>query len=125
MNHFNWTMKNQSPVGEESKDLGFGAKVVQQSRSRFLNRDGSFNVVRHGLSVFDSLSPYHSLLTMAWGNFFLAFGLFYLAANVLFAFAYLSCGRGALQGASALSGAERFLEAFFFSVQTFTTIGYG
>lgn len=90
-----------------------------------MNPDGSFNVARHGLSFLESLSLYHSLLTMPWRNFFLTTAGFYLIANLLFAFAYFSCGPGALHGSVAESAGTRFLEAFFFSVQTFTTIGYG
>ena len=48
---------------EDSRDLGFGGRVAEQTRSRFLNRDGSFNVRREGLPFFRSLSAYHALLT--------------------------------------------------------------
>jgi inward rectifier potassium channel len=43
--------------------------------------------------------------------------------NVAFALGYLACGPGALEGTDG--GATSFLDAFFFSVQTFATIGYG
>lgn len=108
-----------------NRDLGFGSVVSQQSRKRLLNRDGSFNVLREGLSPITSLSLYHSLLTMTWPRFLGLIILFYLLMNGGFAMAYLSCGPGALAGATAVTPAERFLESFFFSVQTFATIGYG
>jgi inward rectifier potassium channel len=109
-----------------NRDLGFGSVVSQQSRKRLLNRDGSFNVVREGLSPITSLSLYHALLTITWPRFLGLIILFYLGINGGFAAAYLACGPGALNGAAATATqAERFLESFFFSVQTFATIGYG
>jgi inward rectifier potassium channel len=111
--------------GEDSRDLGFGGRVAQQTHTRFLNRDGSFNVRREGLSFLRSLSAYHALLTISWPRFFLLSALGYFATNAVFAVAYLACGPQALHGASAVGLAPRFGEAFFFSVQTLATIGYG
>jgi len=111
--------------GEDSRDLGFGGRVAQQTRSRFLNRDGSFNVRREGLPFFRSLSAYHALLTMSWPRFFLLSALGYFATNAAFAVAYLLCGPEALNGSKAVGPGPRFAEAFFFSVQTLATIGYG
>jgi inward rectifier potassium channel len=108
-----------------NRDLGFGSVVSQQSRKRLLNRDGSFNVLREGLSPITSLSLYHALLTITWPRFLGLIILFYMVINGGFAAAYLACGPGALTGATAATQADRFLEAFFFSVQTFATIGYG
>ncbi len=110
--------------GDLDRDLGFGSVVSGQSRIRLLNRDGSFNVEREGLNLFTSLSPYHALLTMSWPHFLGLIVLAYLALNLLFAGAYFACGPGALEGVSGVAG-ERFLACFFFSVQTFATIGYG
>ncbi len=109
--------------GDEEKDLGLGSVVAQRSRDRFLNRDGSFNVVRHGLPFLESLSPYHSLLTISWPRFHAVLVGSYLVANAVFAIAYLACGPGALEGAASLG--TGFARAFFFSVETFSTIGFG
>ena len=70
---------------EEIRDLGFGAVVSQEQQIRLLNRDGSFNVTRKGLGYWESLSLYHSMLTMGWAKFFSLLLLGYLAANVIFA----------------------------------------
>ena len=110
---------------EELRDLGFGAVVSRESRQRLLNRDGSFNVVRHGLSFWTSLSLYHALLTMVWWRFFaLIIGL-YALVNGVFAQGYVLCGPGALSGDSGGLAGHEFLRAFFFSVETLSTIGYG
>ena len=49
----------------------------------------------------------------------------YLAINALFGFSYYLCGREAFDGMSAPDGWPRWMECFFFSVQTLGTIGYG
>jgi len=107
------------------RDLGFGAVVSRESRHRLLNRDGSFNVVRGGLDPFASLSLYHFLLTVSWPRFLGLLTGFYFLVNGVFAAAYVACGPGALTGTVGLSAGRRILTAFFFSVQTFATIGYG
>jgi hypothetical protein len=49
----------------------------------------------------------------------------FLLINALFAVAFLLCGPGALQSPPTDAPEGRFLQAFFFSVETFATIGYG
>jgi inward rectifier potassium channel len=110
---------------DPNRDLGFGSVVARESRQRLLNRDGSFNVVREGLNPLTSLSLYHHLLTTTWPRYLSLVVLIYLAFNALFAAAYVACGPGALTGATATTLGDRYLESFFFSIQTFATIGYG
>lgn len=109
----------------EIKDLGFGAVVTQESRQRLLNRDGSFNVKREGLRFWSSLSLYHSLLTVSWRKFLGLVVLSYFLSNIIFAFLYLLCGETGLSGLAGKPLNEKFAQTFFFSVQTFSTIGYG
>ena len=115
------------PLSEQDlRDLGFGTVVSRESQQRLLNRDGSFNVERRGLGFWSSFSLYHTLLTISWLHFFLLFVGWYFVANALFALAYLACGPKALGGSHAGAGERtRFLRAFFFSVETLSTIGYG
>ncbi len=108
-----------------NKDLGLGSRVVQQSRMRFLNPDGTFNVGRKGFSFFQSLNLYHWMLKISWTKFNLIVVLAYFLTNILFAGGYMCCGADALHGSTAATSGERFLSAFFFSVQTLATIGYG
>ena len=63
---------------------------------------------------------YHFILTVPWSVFFLAMALVYLAINTIFAGIYLLSPNGILH-----QHANSFLDAFFFSVQTFGSIGYG
>lgn len=110
---------------DENRDLGFGSVVSQQSKRRLLNRDGSFNVVRDGLPWWASLSLYHALLRLSWPRFLGLLALAYVTVNTVFATLYLLCGPGGLHGPAPVPLEGRFLQAFFFSVETFGTIGYG
>jgi inward rectifier potassium channel len=107
------------------RDLGFGSVVSRDSRQRLLNRDGSFNVAREGLGLFATVAPYHLLLTISWPGFIAFVSLMYLALNLLFALLFLACGPDALAGPATQMLGGRFAQAFFFSIQTFATIGYG
>ena len=109
-----------TPEGE-SRDLGFGS-VVARERRRLLNRDGTFNTRRVRLKFWESHSLYHTLLTMSWTKFFLLVISFYFAANAFFALLYFLAGPGAISDGTTMRG---YLADFFFSVQTFGTIGYG
>ena len=110
---------------EEPKDLGFGSVVGGAHEKRLLNRDGTFNPRRDGLPFFASLSLYHYFLTISWPTFFALLATTYLGTNTLFALAYLACGPGALAESATTSVPSAFGRAFFFSVETFATIGYG
>ncbi len=112
-------------VRQEPKDLGFGSVVASQSRVRLMNRDGSFNVQRGGRLASIVGNPYHSLLTMSWPAFLGVLAATYLLANLAFALLFLTCGPGALGETDTAFAAGSFLQAFFFSVETFATIGYG
>jgi inward rectifier potassium channel len=90
-----------------------------------LNRDGTFNVVRHGVhrSLFHDF--YHTLLTVSWPRFWVAVVLTYVSMNLLFGSFYFMCGPQGLAGLERLDAGSRFLDCYFFSVQTLATIGYG
>lgn len=110
---------------QDLRDLGFGAVVSRESQQRLLNRDGSFNVERRGLGFWSSFSLYQAALKVPWWQFFVLAVGWYILANCIFAFAYLACGPNALSGTAAGMEQHTFLRAFFFSVQTLSTIGYG
>lgn len=87
---------------------------------RIIKRDGRFNVL--GMNEWYSYwrDPYHLLLTMPWLWFLTMVTLGYIVTNALFALAYLAGGDGIV---NARPG--NFQDAFFFSVQTMASIGYG
>ncbi len=117
--------KQTAIISEEDRDLGFGSKVSSESSLRMLNRDGSFNVRRTGINQFSSVNLYHNLLTMSWTQFLGIVLLLYFLSNIIFGFFYMLCGANALVDTSSEPMANAFLRSFFFSVQTFATIGYG
>jgi inward rectifier potassium channel len=112
-----------SPFRRPPDDLGLGRVVSEESGERYLNKDGSFNVERRGLG-WQAISVYGALLTVPWWLFFVSMGGVYLALNACFGLAYFSMGAGALSELPS-GGVARYLGCFFFSVQTFGTIGYG
>ncbi|MEZ2229287.1 MULTISPECIES: ion channel [unclassified Microcoleus] len=89
---------------------------------RLVSRKGQFtlNVVRLGLPRLHFADLYHGLLTLSWPRFFILISLLYVLTNSLFALAYLAGGNCI---ANARPGS--FQDAFYFSVQTMATIGYG
>ncbi len=113
------------PPEDPNLDLGFGSVVARESRKRLLNRDGTFNVRREGLSYWESLSAYHYFLTISWPVFLAYVAGSYIVLNALFAAGFVACGTGALTGFANESTFERLGQAFFFSVHTLATIGYG
>jgi inward rectifier potassium channel len=73
---------------------------------------------------------YHQLLTASWPRFLTLSALTYLAINGVFALLFwvdrAGVAGGALKSGTGMSVAlGAFADAFFFSVQTFGTIGYG
>jgi inward rectifier potassium channel len=77
-------------------------------------------VIALGLSPRPLADLYHSLLTARWWAFLLLVVVSYVSVNALFALAYLGLG-DAIEHARPGS----FADAFFFSVQTMATVGYG
>jgi inward rectifier potassium channel len=77
-------------------------------------------VVARGLRRSPLSDVYHFLLTSRWWQLLLILAGAYVSANVLFALAYLALGN-AIEHARPGS----FADAFFFSVQTMATVGYG
>jgi len=110
---------------DEARDLGFGEAVARDKRHRLLNRDGSYNAGRRGLPRLRSVPVYEHLATVSWSKFYLVALVAYFTVDVLFALIYMALGPGTLTGTAATSTIGRFAEAFFFSVHTSTTVGYG
>jgi inward rectifier potassium channel len=110
-------------MNKPSFDPGFTEKY-RGDLSRIINRRGQFNVRRRGTTWRD-IHPYLFMLNTSWSIFFLLIFGGYVAANAVFALIYVKIGVEHLQGADISTALSRFLSAFFFSAQTFTTVGYG
>lgn len=106
---------------KESFDPGLTTKFSGQLR-RTINEDGSFNVKRTGLRWRDA-NPYLMLIDTTWPRFLVVVLAGFVAINVGFASLYLLIGVQNLKGLE--SDMSAFANAFFFSVHTMTTVGYG
>ena len=105
-------------------NTGFGTNASSYG-GRFITKNGNANVRKTGIGVLDSISWFHTMLTIPrWKFFFIVFA-FYFLVNFLFASVYCLVGVEHLNGVNALSRLDKFGQAFFFSIQTFTTVGYG
>jgi inward rectifier potassium channel len=110
-------------MNKPSFDPGFTEKY-RGGLTRIINPSGEFNVRRRGTTWRD-VHPYLFMINASWPVFSaLIFGG-YLAANTVFALVYFKLGVEHLMGADTSTALNRFLSAFFFSAQTFTTVGYG
>jgi len=103
---------------------GFGTNS-NQSGGRFYQKDGTPNVVRKGVRFFDQLSWYHTMLSLPRWKFWLTLVMVYLSINLFFAIIYYLLGPEHFGGIHDGSELQNFAESFFFSCQTFTTVGYG
>jgi len=119
--HTDTSADNQGD-GNQFHDLGFSTAVVK-NRKRYINKDGSFNIARNS-NGFRELHIYQWLVVMRWSSFFVVTILFYTILNAFFACLYLVVGIENLAGVAG-EGLSPFWTAFFFSVQTLTTVGYG
>ncbi len=111
-------------VDDPSSDLGFGRVVSEQRALRLLNRDGSFNVQRRGRGL-NAFLAYSNLVSTTWSRFFIFVAAVYLTLNGCFAVFYTACGPGGLVSTIDIGLGSQFWKAFFFSIHTSATIGYG
>jgi inward rectifier potassium channel len=81
---------------------------------------GTFEFEKRGISNFDPRDPYRFAVRLTWPQFFAALVAFYLMLNAVFAMLYWL-----VPGSVANIGPHRFLSAFFFSIETLATVGYG
>ncbi len=89
---------------------------------RLLGRDGALNIDKDSLNSF---RIFNLLITMSWQRLFFYAFVSYIFLNILFSILY-----GLIGGVECLRGIDRtskywLFDFFFFSTQTFTTVGYG
>jgi inward rectifier potassium channel len=106
-------------------NTGFGASASSYG-GRFINKDGSANAVKKGVGILDRISWYHTMLDMSSWKFLSILLLFYIGINFVFALLYFGIGIEHLNGIQTTDDEWiQFGQAYFFSAQTFTTVGYG
>jgi inward rectifier potassium channel len=90
------------------------------NNAKVINKDGKLEQAGLGRWYSYLRDPYHLMLTIPWSGFVVITSVAYIVINVIFAALYFI-------GGDCLTGAKpgSFLDAFFFSVQTLASIGYG
>jgi inward rectifier potassium channel len=116
--------KREKNKTNEQAGLGFGSNNYNK-HTRFLNKDGSVNIRRLDGDFLGRIDMYHSLITMSWKRFVLLVLFGYFCANVLFASLYYMAGYENFGNLTHTNEPHDFIELFFFSAQTITTVGYG
>jgi inward rectifier potassium channel len=107
------------------KNTGFGTNANSYG-GRFVNKNGSANVEKRGMPLLQRISWYHTMIDMAVWRFMLIVLSFYVSINFIFATIYYVIGIEHLNGITSTDSEwVKFGQAYFFSAQTFTTVGYG
>jgi inward rectifier potassium channel len=109
---------------QENKETGLSVDS-KQSGGRFFSKDGKPNVKFRGVPFYKSFSIYQYMLKIPGWKFLLFVGFTYLVVNLLFASVFFLIGVDHLGGIEKQTNSGMFWEAFFFSAQTLTTVGYG
>ncbi len=93
--------------------------------ARFVNKDGTANIVTRGTAFFNKFGVYNFLINLSSWKFAVLILAFYTLINLLFAVIYYLFCLPYLRGIEIGSPIETFEEVYFFSSQTLTTVGYG
>jgi inward rectifier potassium channel len=109
-------------MAKKVKDPGLGEDTITTAK-RIVNQDGSFNI-KHLNGKVGISALYAYLVDISWTRFFCFVILVYFLLNLLFAFVYVAIGVEYI----SVEPQNFFVDltnAFFFSSQTITTLGYG
>lgn len=116
--------KRINPFLRTNNDTGFGTNASSYG-GRFVNRDGTFNLRKTGVSFRNRFSIFHTMLNMPTWKFITVIVLFFLCINAVYTFIYLLIGTSGFTGVLGTTEWDRIKEIYFFSTETFTTVGYG
>lgn len=109
-------------MAKKVKDPGFGYDSYKNAKS-VIDEKGNSNVIHINRKFsFDDL--YAFFIEISWIQFFLFAILLYTVVNILFAFVYVAIGIEEITPSTGIFWRD-FLNGFFFSAQTLTTVGYG
>lgn len=118
------TYKKINPFSRQNNDTGF-ASGNNETGGRFVNKDGSYNLAKEGLPFYKRFSIFNDMLNLPVWKFIIVIFLFFIAINLIFSIIYFLIGPQQLDGLISGSDGKIFREIFYFSTQTFTTVGYG
>jgi inward rectifier potassium channel len=113
-----------NPYSRLNNDTGFST-TGNINGGRFINRDGTFNLRKVGWPIWRRYSIYHRLISLPLWKFIGIIFLFFIGLNILYTLIYLWIGGSEFTGMVARDGWKMIKELYFFSTETFTTVGYG
>lgn len=117
-------LKRVNPSSKINNDTGFGTNASDYG-GRFINRDGSFNLRKEGMPFWERFSIYHRMLNLPRWKFITLVICFFLVINIVYTIIYLLIGTDGFTGMVAETDWQKIKEVYFFSTETFTTVGYG
>jgi inward rectifier potassium channel len=109
---------------KQTNETGLGT-TSSNNAGRFFNKEGTPKVIIMGVRFFERVSLYQVMLRLSSTRFIGFIALAYLIVNFCFAGLYYFIGINHLGGIDADNTMNDFWQAFFFSAQTITTVGYG
>jgi inward rectifier potassium channel len=115
---------SKSKKFQSDNTTGFGTSSNNNS-GRFYTSSGKPNVKIRGIGLMDRISWFHTLINMKGWLFFCWLLISFIGINLIFTFLYYINGVEQLSGIRPGSPFSTFMEVFFFSAQTLTTVGYG
>ncbi|MES2373714.1 MAG: ion channel [Bacteroidota bacterium] len=117
--------KRINPISRQNNDTGFSTNATDNTGGRFINKDGSYNLVKEGMPFWKRISIFHDMLYLPQWKFITVILLFYVAINLVFTTIYFLIGPSQITGLPDGDNWRMFKELFYFSTETFTTVGYG
>lgn len=117
-------LKQINPVPRLNDDTGFSTTGVING-SRFINKDGTFNLHKRGWTFFDRFSIFYTMISLPLWQFITIIVIFFFSINLLYTGIYEWIGTAQFIGFLDNTSSGRFKELYFFSTETFTTVGYG
>lgn len=117
-------LKRINPFSTINNDTGFGTNE-NRSGGRFINRDGTFNLRREGRPFWDRFSLYQIMLNIPVWKFIVIILAFFITLNLVYTGIYALIGIDEFAGYVATTPVGKLEELYFFSTETFTTVGYG
>jgi inward rectifier potassium channel len=111
------------PKGRADRSAGIDPRIPieeEPGEKEARVRLGSYEFRKKGVSRFDLRDPYRLAVTLTWPQFLGALLTLYLAVNVVFATLFWL-----VPGSVANARPHSFADAYFFSIETAATVGYG
>lgn len=120
----NMHYKKINPFSHPNNDTGFGNNA-NEIGGRFINKDGTYNLTKEGMSFIKRMSIFHDMLNLPAWKFIGVILMVYLGINLVFTSVYFLIGAQEFAGLNVGNNWIVFKSLFYFSTQTYTTVGYG